>query len=64
MVRTSSGQARFNLGACTRLESTSELPTIGQTLGYTAVGSSAQGYNLYSGTCYWALWSIYCQILK
>ena len=43
---------QFALGSCSRIESVSELPTIGQQISYVAVPSSAQGYNLYQATCY------------
>jgi len=52
-VQTQDGQrAKFALGTCSRIESTSSLPTIGQNIAYVAVPSSAQGYNLYQASCY------------
>ena len=51
-VQTSSGRQRFNLGSCSRLESVSELPTIGQNIAYVGVPSSADGYNLYQASCW------------
>jgi len=51
-VSTGQGSASLRLGSCSRIESTSQLPTIGQTIAFKAVGSLAQGYNLYSATCY------------
>ena len=45
-------KARFGLGSCSRIESTSELPTIGQNIAYVAVPSAADGYNLYQASCW------------
>ena len=43
---------RFSLASCSRVESTSELPTVGQNIAYNGVPSSAGGYNLYQATCW------------
>ena len=52
-VRMEDGSSsRFSLGSCSRIESTSELPTIGQNIAYVAVPSSADGYNLYQASCW------------
>lgn len=52
-VQMQDGQrVQFGLGTCTRIESTSSLPTIGQNIAYVAVPSGAQGYNLYQASCY------------
>lgn len=50
-IRTSGGH-RLNLGSCSRVESTTSLPTIGQNIAYKGVPSGAQGYNLYQATCW------------
>lgn len=42
---------RFNLGSCSRLESTHSLPAVGQQFFWSAVPANS-GYNLYSGSCY------------
>ena len=53
-VRMNDGSTfQFGLGTCSRIESTSSLPTIGMNIAYVAVPSSADGYNLYQATCYW-----------
>lgn len=51
-VNTGKSNQKFNLGSCSRIESTSELPTVGQNIAYIGVPSSAQGYNLYQATCW------------
>lgn len=52
-VRMQDGQTfQFALGSCSRIESTSSLPTIGQNIAYIGVPSSAQGYNLYQASCW------------
>lgn len=43
---------RLNLASCSRVESTSELPTVGQNIAYVGVPSGAQGYNLYQASCW------------
>ena len=43
---------QFGLASCSRIESTSELPTIGQNIAYVGVPSSADGYNLYQASCW------------
>ena len=51
-VDSGHGRSRLNLGSCSRIESTSELPVIGQQIAYTAVASHADGYNLHQATCW------------
>ena len=51
-IDTGKGKHHFSLGSCSRIESVSELPTIGQNVAYIGVPSSAQGYNLYQATCW------------
>lgn len=51
-IKTDAGKAKLRLGSCSRVESVSELPTIGQNIAYTAVQSGAQGYNLLQATCW------------
>lgn len=51
-VENSDGRSlKFKLGSCSRLESSSELPQVGQNFYWSAVPSSAGGYNLYTGSC-------------
>lgn len=45
-------RSKLNLGSCSRVESVSELPVIGQNIAYTAVSSHADGYNLHQATCW------------
>lgn len=47
-----SGGQRFNLGSCSRLESTNSVPSVGQQFYWSGVPTS-NGLNLYSGTCFW-----------
>lgn len=42
---------RFRVGGCTRIESSTPTPEIGQGFYFEAVPSSADGYNLYAATC-------------
>jgi hypothetical protein len=42
---------KFNLGACSRLEGTWQVPKVGQNFYWSAVPSSADGYNLIAGSC-------------
>lgn len=42
----------LRIGTCSRIESTSEFPAVGQTLAWRGVPSSAGGYNIYSATCW------------
>ena len=42
----------LRIGSCSRVESTSQLPTVGQTMAWRGVPSSAGGYNIYSATCW------------
>ena len=42
---------RFHLGSCSRIESSYNVPQVGQGIYYQAVPSSAGGYNLYAATC-------------
>ena len=51
-VSTGSGNVRLNLGSCSRVESVSELPIVGQNIAYNGVPSGADGYNLYQATCW------------
>lgn len=51
-VDGNNGRHRLHLGSCSRIESTSELPVIGQQIAYTAVASHADGYNLHQATCW------------
>ena len=43
---------KFNIGACSRIESTSEVPKVGQNFYWTGVPSGADGYNLYKASCW------------
>ena len=45
------GHRRLKLGSCSRVESNQETPKIGQGIYYSAVPSSADGFNLYAATC-------------
>ena len=36
---------------CSRIESTTEVPKVGQNFFYTAVPSGADGYNIYTASC-------------
>ena len=50
--RTQKGkELKFRLGACSRLESSEQLPKIGQRLYWSGVPERESVYNLYSGTC-------------
>lgn len=52
-ARNSDGRnMKFKLGTCTRLESTEDIPKVGQHFFYSAV-PSYNGYQLYSGSCVW-----------
>lgn len=42
----------LRVGSCSRVESTSALPEVGQTLAWRGVPSSAGGYNIYTATCW------------
>lgn len=44
-------RTRFSLGSCSRLESTKQLPVVGQKFYWSGV-PSASGINLYSGSCF------------
>lgn len=46
---------RFNLGSCSRLESTLRVPNVGQKFFYSGVPGN-QGLNLYGGTCFEWKW--------
>ena len=43
---------KFKLGACSRIESTTEVPKVGQNFYYSGVPSGADGYNLYQASCW------------
>lgn len=45
------GNIRFNLGSCSRLESTHKVPKIGNKFYWSGV-AGGQGYNLYGGSCF------------
>ena len=45
-------KVHLNLGACSRIESTEQIPKAGQAIAFKAVPSSAGGYNLLSATCW------------
>lgn len=47
---TNGGSVRFNLGSCSRLESTKQLPAVGQKFYWSGV-PQGNGYNLYAGSC-------------
>lgn len=51
-VSTDNGPLNFRLGACSRIESATKVPRVGQNFAYRAVPSFAGGYNLYGGTCW------------
>lgn len=51
-VETDGIKSKLHLGSCSRVESVSELPIIGQNIAYTAVSSYADGYNLHQATCW------------
>lgn len=44
-------KTRFSLGSCSRLESTKNLPVVGQKFYWSGV-PAASGFNLYSGSCF------------
>ena len=43
---------KLNIGSCSRIESTTALPKVGQSIYYSGVPSSAGGYNLYAASCF------------
>ena len=43
---------KLNLGACTRIETATRVPQVGQTAIFKGVPSLAGGYNVYAMTCY------------
>ena len=43
---------QFRVGSCSRIESTTEVPKVGQNFFYTAVPSGADGYNIYTASCW------------
>ena len=43
---------KFRVGTCTRIESATEVPKVGQNFFYTGVPSGADGYNLYRASCW------------
>ena len=43
---------KFKVGTCSRIESTTEVPKIGQNFYWSAVPSGADGYNLYTASCW------------
>jgi predicted nucleic acid-binding Zn-ribbon protein len=52
-VKDASGKsASLRVGSCSRLESTSSLPKVGQSMVWRGAPSSNGGYNIYSGTCW------------
>ena len=52
-VRDGSGATRsLNLGACTRIESATRVPQVGQNIAFKGVPSSADGYNVYAVSCW------------
>jgi predicted nucleic acid-binding Zn-ribbon protein len=52
-VKDASGKsASLRVGSCSRIESTSSLPKVGQSMVWRGVPSSNGGYNIYSGTCW------------
>lgn len=42
----------LNIGGCSRIESTSELPAVGQSVAWRGTPSSAGGYSIYAATCW------------
>lgn len=48
------GNLRFNLGSCSRLESTRKVPEVGHKFYWSGVpgGSGGQAFNLYGGSCF------------
>ena len=52
-IDSDKGRLDFRLGACSRIESATKLPQVGQNFAFRAVPSFAGGYNLYGGTCWW-----------
>lgn len=55
---------RFNLGSCSRLEATKQLPRVGQKFFWSGVPAS-QGYNVYAASCLDWKWcaNIYWKVL-
>ena len=52
-VRGNNGNTyNLNLGACTRIESATRVPQVGQTAVFKGVPSSAGGYNVYAVSCW------------
>ena len=52
-VRDASGNTQnLNLGACTRIESATRVPQVGQNVAFKGVPSSAGGYNVYAVSCW------------
>ena len=52
-VRSPSGNTQnLNLGACTRIESATRVPQVGQNIAFKGVPSSAGGYNVYAASCW------------
>ncbi len=43
---------KFRIGSCTRIESATQIPKVGQNFYYTGVPSGADGYNLYKASCW------------
>ena len=43
---------KFKVAACSRIESTTEVPKVGQKFYWSAVHSGADGYNLYTASCW------------
>lgn len=50
-VDNSGKKSRLNLGACSRMESTSQLPKVGQKIYYRGRQVQRGEYNLYRGSC-------------
>jgi len=52
-VRNSKGElVNLSIGGCSRLESTSSLPSVGQNIAWRGTPSSAGGYSIYGATCW------------
>lgn len=52
-VSDASGRStKLKVGSCSRIESTSELPKVGQQMAWRGAPSAVGGYNLYTGLCY------------
>lgn len=52
-VKDSNGSSvTLNIGSCSRVESTSQSPTVGQNIAWKGTGSGAGTYNVFTATCW------------